>query len=650
MAAQITKLFEENVSVAGGWLYIKLSGKALVDDHMVQLAAYLETVLPDSGVWANVDLSQNGLRNAGLSAVLDVLEKKSVSCKCFKLYKNELTDEGASRLAKYVKKQPDFVEEVHLSHNQLTGRSLVALCMALVKHDRGAYPFQNRTRLFIPCWVRMEYNNIAKPQELVDMLKRDGAVRICTAENRDVCGPWRCCSAGTIKEKVPIVHLFAITAQSRQARPSATEDAEVAREMKAWGASVKPLGGPAVRSVAPAATPTYKATTSNGTPTARGSVWGSSQQQAADGAEARNGSEVDANGARRGGGYDADAKAATAPVAKVKAEKASHQVQDAEKRGKAGQPSKEDAMSAGSNGSTTASGGDEAAGHVAEDSQKLVQTMADGQLVYRIRPEQLEANMSTGQFTCPLCGLLLWKPLVAVCSHMYCEKCFNGHVQAQVARMKKDNKPVSLIPCPQPQCDSQLRKADVQLLESSTFQLMQRLFNNQRVRCVHHCGPREDQQWPWSSWAARIAQEQGVTCSWTGELCRYQEHMKRCPVQMIIEEQLQAQAEAEQLARQQALEESSSDHAQPPADEEPQQNEDAGDASDGEIRRVRYDYNPREGEGQLPLTSGAFVKVFEVTESGWAAGIAVDPQTLQEAGDPGWFPDCYLYPASEAVA
>jgi len=244
-SADLKKLFAERVTLAPGsttWLQVRLSGRGFGDDQMVALGRFLTTLLggksesaPSGGgeVCANVELAENAIGSTGLMAVLDALEKNHVSCKCLKLFKNKIGDEGGFRLARVVANQATAVEELHLSHNALTQRSLVALCMAIGKHD--AYPQLGRNRLYIPCWLRMEYNHISRPLEVVEVLRRDGEVSICTAENREECGPWRCSHAGRTTRGVPKVHLFTISVQSRNHRPGIQDDAELREDIRRWG-------------------------------------------------------------------------------------------------------------------------------------------------------------------------------------------------------------------------------------------------------------------------------------------------------------------------------------------------------------------------------------------------------------------------------
>merc|ERR1719424_2625669 len=108
-----------------------------------------------------------------------------------------------------------------------------------------------RNRLYIPCWVRIEYNHIARPAEVLDMLRRDGPCKICTAANREDCGPWRCACSNKTKDAVPKVHLFTIANQSRRMNPNDATDADLQKEIVRWGGVVQP-NAPSVRKAAPA--------------------------------------------------------------------------------------------------------------------------------------------------------------------------------------------------------------------------------------------------------------------------------------------------------------------------------------------------------------------------------------------------------------
>merc|ERR1719382_2317549 len=99
---------------------------------------------------------------------------------------------------------------------------MVQICMAIQKND--AYPAKNdRSWQYVPCWLRCEQNNVAKPAETLELLRREGSVTFCNAENRDLCGPWRCVCSSQDKTNVPRIHIFAVANQLRTA-PKAQND------------------------------------------------------------------------------------------------------------------------------------------------------------------------------------------------------------------------------------------------------------------------------------------------------------------------------------------------------------------------------------------------------------------------------------------
>merc|ERR1711972_376805 len=73
-------------------------------------------------------------------------------------------------------------------------------------------------------------------------------------------------------------------------------------------------------------------------------------------------------------------------------------------------------------------------------------------------------------------------------------------------------------------------------------------------------------------------------------------------------------------------------------------------SGEGTIRMARYAYAPRESDqAQISLIANDLVRVFEVTEWGWAAGVKLCKDTMHEIGDAGWFPAGYLYPPDHPI-
>eukprot|EP00929_Paragymnodinium_shiwhaense_P055464 TRINITY_DN27788_c0_g1_i1.p1 TRINITY_DN27788_c0_g1~~TRINITY_DN27788_c0_g1_i1.p1 ORF type:complete len:804 (+),score=168.89 TRINITY_DN27788_c0_g1_i1:277-2688(+) len=801
-AADTKKLFAERVSVTTGtpaWIQVRLSGRALGDEHMAALAKYLDALMQKEGVsgssevCANVELAENSIGSTGLASVLDALEKHKVNCKCLKLYKNRIGDDGGIRLAKMVANQTSCFEEIHLSHNVLTQRSLIAICMAMGKHE--GYPQCGRNRMYVPCWLRMEYNHISRPLDIIEMLKRDGDVSICTAENRDFCGPWRCYQSAKTSEGVPKVHLYTLGAQSRNFRPANCEDAELREEIRRFGGKAgaaapsvrRAPGGPAAPPGAPKAPPKAGASPTVGrgwgTPasTASTSPWGTAPAGGPSFPEMKDaGAEADRqpNAAERtsstGTEPPADklstiwdtptppppptqalpapytglaagapkappkafqaesgdappargaypevapppatrmpppAKAVTAskgplcpppppakPAARVvppppqppkpeavpppaappvpqdnaPAQTATPPVQapaKAKASPVAAKPVKETIT-------PTTSAPKEPVALV--NGKRGASVLLDSSGKRRIHPDQLEG--SDGSFVCPLCGFVMLKPIMSVCSHLFCSGCFQTYVERQVSEHKSKNPgnvTVPKIQCPQAGCERQLMKKDLSPLdkmdkdnETAAKSVLVRLRNNLRVRCVHHIDLHSK---PFGKEAKKLAANKQDTCCWIGDLSAYDDHLSRdCVVEKLlagtangkeleatekkkpeVETKKAAAAAAAPAAAAAAPAAKEAAKAPAPASAAAQQNSrpPTAIAEGGEVRVARFDYTPQEeGNGQICLKAQDLVKVFEITESGWAAGIRLDRKTREEVGKPGWFPAAYLTPEAK---
>eukprot|EP00927_Polykrikos_kofoidii_P078958 TRINITY_DN7575_c0_g1_i1.p1 TRINITY_DN7575_c0_g1~~TRINITY_DN7575_c0_g1_i1.p1 ORF type:complete len:754 (-),score=128.23 TRINITY_DN7575_c0_g1_i1:90-2351(-) len=737
----LNSLFTERVVLAPGtasWLQVRLRSHNLGDDHMIALGRFMEDLLEKhsmsstNAVVANVELAENAIGSTGLTAVLDALEKYNVNCKCLKLYKNKIGDDGGTRLARMVTNQATAIEELHLSHNVLTQRSLVAICMAMGKHE--GYPQLGRSRLYMPCWLRMEYNLISRPLDVVEALRRDGEVPICTADVRDECGPWRCSRAGRSPAGVPKIHLFTIAVQCRNHRPSNNDEIELREEIRRWGGRTGPAppttripSGP--RSAGPAASPAPSPTGASGgkgfemggcsgggsgggcsggrgagpkggpaapNPASRGwgsptatasgpSAWGLSAAGGLNGGVgppsgggAHEDQAAQPPGCRRGFGPSRDAPGGRlAPGVGTGAGGAGagggHQG--------GGYLSATDA--AGGDGGVAEAppppppiGGKASARH-AEGARCSLLLDVSGKR--RIHPDQLEgSDGSTNQFVCPLCSFVMVKPVMTSCCHLFCADCFSSYVGDQVSKQKsKAVASVPVLPCAQPNCTQQLRRQDITSLEkdekAGASALLQRLRNNLRVRCVHH---RDLFDFAFGSDAARVAGTRRATCSWVGDLAGYEDHIRKgCDVEMAIvaaggagcEESASTTAaltngttveEHQQLSESTAAE----------VDDCGAESTLVGDAADagfaatvtrsstaiadgGEVRVARYDYVPQEtDQAQIPLKANDLVRVYEVTESGWAAGVRLSKRTQEEVGEAGWFPAAYLSPADHVAA
>lgn len=271
----------------------------------------------------------------------------------------------------------------------------------------------------------------------------------------------------------------------------------------------------------------------------------------------------------------------------------------------------------------------------------------------RTMPDQLNGVDPT-PFVCTLCHFVMIKPLITQCSHIFCSCCFRQWVQQEVELHKSQNKtngapPVAVpqIRCPQPGCDQFLKKTDVEPADdgkTSGVQLFQRLRNNLIIRCVHHL---DHHKFEFGKDASRLF-EKGISCSWSGAPSAYEEHMSH---NCAVENYLMSESSVDTINSNEGTR--SQYEAEPEPEDsvaaEPKADSTMMNPTEGEVRIALYDYVPAEGEeAQIKISQNDYIRVFQVTETGWAAGVRLCRKTMQEEGDAGWFPAGYLQPLQGA--
>lgn len=113
--------------------------------------------------------------------------------KVLKIYKNVIDDSGAGALADFLK-QCWTIEELHMSHNSLTGSGVETIVAAAAK---------SRMRNMNPLWLRLEQNKVRNPEETMRQLTRNYSV--CARTDRQRCTV-RTCTKGC-KVHLPHFHL-----------------------------------------------------------------------------------------------------------------------------------------------------------------------------------------------------------------------------------------------------------------------------------------------------------------------------------------------------------------------------------------------------------------------------------------------------------
>jgi len=528
--------------------------------------------------YKEVDFSECNLTNDTLKVVLDICGR-CAKLRILKLYRNNLDDKSAERLAEMLRKCPEL-EELHLSHNFFTADGVKRLVAA-----GESFSWEDKTQ---PLWLRLEQNSVVDPETICKDLEEEFSV--CRRSDDKNCTVRMC--VNKMKVHLPFFHL------QRQSFKSREQQAAEAKAKQAPPVPTRSMSRPEAGAPKQAA--------------AKPCAWG--KGRVADGSPK---SGYPALGAK-------DPQASPKATAQVEPTKAELLLQPLWKAG--GRPS------------------------VVLDSFGQRRTM----------PEQLE-GVDPKDFVCALCRFVMIKPVITRCSHIFCSCCFRQWVQRQVDLQKNQNQnsgpPVTVpqIRCPHGGCDQLLKKTDVESADdgkTSGVQLFQRLRNNLSIRCVHH---PDHQKFEFGKDASRVLSEQGISCRWSGPPTAYEEHMShQCAVENFLKLESSEQGADAIISN----DNSTSQYEAEPEPEDSVSAEPKVAQADGtvtvnkdecEVRVALYPYTPTDGdEAQIKIEKNDLIKVFQVTETGWAAGVRICPKTRQEQGSAGWFPVGYLQPAQGA--
>eukprot|EP00404_Azadinium_spinosum_P050467 CAMPEP_0180763782 /NCGR_PEP_ID=MMETSP1038_2-20121128/38092_1 /TAXON_ID=632150 /ORGANISM="Azadinium spinosum, Strain 3D9" /LENGTH=198 /DNA_ID=CAMNT_0022798143 /DNA_START=30 /DNA_END=622 /DNA_ORIENTATION=- len=156
------------------------SKKKLTDDALLNEPFLNET--RKSYSFEEVDFSSNAISSKGLQTVLNICHRCN-NLKVLKLFRNHIDDEGADGLATLVE-EVRSIEEIHISHNQITGTGARRLVKAAAeRYSRRDDP---------PLWLRLEQNVVMDSASILEDLQSKGH-SICAREDEIRCTTRRCC-------------------------------------------------------------------------------------------------------------------------------------------------------------------------------------------------------------------------------------------------------------------------------------------------------------------------------------------------------------------------------------------------------------------------------------------------------------------------
>jgi len=204
-------------------------GSGLRDADVLQLCLALGGLLlhavgHERPAVLDLDISENHLTDKGGVLLMRKLLEFAVwhggglRLRVLKLFKNQLSDATLEHLAQLVTKQPEAIEEIHLSHNLITQHGAAALLVAIACHPFRNYP-QSTSLGPCPCWVRMERNLIVDVNGLLHSAEQPPIqLSWCSAprgKKGSNCSSYYC--SAVAEGKLPQVHLFCFQEQSEGA-------------------------------------------------------------------------------------------------------------------------------------------------------------------------------------------------------------------------------------------------------------------------------------------------------------------------------------------------------------------------------------------------------------------------------------------------
>mmetsp|Transcript_62516 Transcript_62516/g.183265 ORF Transcript_62516/g.183265 Transcript_62516/m.183265 type:complete len:796 (+) Transcript_62516:108-2495(+) len=207
-------------------LKVSMSGLGMSDKDVERWCHWFESFAAQklSGrgeplVAKEVNFAENHLTHNGVRSLLRTLLRSKVAILVLKLFHNKV--ENGDGIAEYILGCDGSLQELHVSHNELStaGAHAILLAVANAKSQSGDYTYPRRSggRGASPLWLRMEQNYVDQAllterfERSFAQLKRTGKA-MCDVTNR-ACTP-HCCARH--RRDVPTVHVKHLGNQRRR--------------------------------------------------------------------------------------------------------------------------------------------------------------------------------------------------------------------------------------------------------------------------------------------------------------------------------------------------------------------------------------------------------------------------------------------------
>ena len=145
------------------------------------------------------------------------------------LHDNEIQDGGALAVAQYVTWYPYGIDELNMSHNNMTAKGVAHITVAFHLHPNKPYPWYNRKlKVYVPAFVRVDENFVKIGADIINclMTHREELGWTGWTDNSQDIGPQRLKEVSDVRENVPKIAMHLIWQQKRNGPKSQDQEWE----------------------------------------------------------------------------------------------------------------------------------------------------------------------------------------------------------------------------------------------------------------------------------------------------------------------------------------------------------------------------------------------------------------------------------------
>lgn len=168
-------------------------GDKLTDECITEWGSWLDSQIQERFgstvprlTAAGLNFSRCGLDDDAVRQLLEYLYSRDIAVQTLKLFRNSISDGGATAVGQFLAHATTPSHEIHLSHNLVTERGICSLLESVAWSGRYPFPVESGCRDKqdnAPVWLRVEHNCI--DWSVIDHRLSLRSLRWCSAESRD---------------------------------------------------------------------------------------------------------------------------------------------------------------------------------------------------------------------------------------------------------------------------------------------------------------------------------------------------------------------------------------------------------------------------------------------------------------------------------